>query len=176
MGKRVAHFLQAQTPEGKKDLHQVTGSCVGEIRLRTKRRRYVDILRENTMNTTGIAIVLAPIALGIGCLIGAVFLRAAAQWIASLDVPLDEALFIVFISSLVGIGVGLLLKLIAVAMPAVQFLSFPIGLLVQADVIYWRLSVTRGKALLISLVMWALSIVVVGFTVFICLVIWQRIS
>ena len=127
------------------------------------------------MDTMEIVITLAPIALLIGCLIGAVFLRAAAQWVESLDVRFGEAFTIVFISSLIGIVVGVLLKLIAVAMPAVQFLSFPIDLIVQAGVICRRLSVTFGKALLISLVMWALSIVVVGFTVFICFVFWQRI-
>jgi len=130
----------------------------------------------HTRNTTGALILLAPIGLAIGCLIGAILLRAAAQWVESLDVPLGEAFIIVFISWLIGIGVGLLLKLITVAMPAVQFLSFPISLLVQAHVIYWRLKVTLGKALLISLVMWALSLVLVGFTVFIGLVIWQRMS
>ena len=121
-------------------------------------------------------ILIGGIALAIGCFIGAVFLRAAAQWVESLDVPFGDAFIIVFISWLIGIVVGFLLKLIAVAMPAAQFLSFPIGLIVQADVIHWKLPVTFGKALLISLVMWALYIVVVGFTVFICLVMWQRIS
>ena len=114
----------------------------------------------HTMNTVVIAILLAPIAIGIGSIIGAILLRAAAQWVASLDVPLGEALVIAFISCLIGIGVGLLLKLIAVAMPAVQFFSFPIGFIVQASVICWRLSVTFRKALLISLVMLVLQIVV----------------
>jgi len=122
-----------------------------------------------------IVIPLIVPAIVIGCLIGAIFLRAAAQWVESLDVPLSEAFAIVFISWLIGIVVGFLLKIIVVAMPAVLFLSFPIGLIVQADVIRWLLPVTFGKALLISLVMWALSIVVVGFTVFICFVMWQRI-
>ena len=125
---------------------------------------------------TGTVILLAPIGLVIGCLIGAIFLRAAAQWVESLDVPLGAAFTIVFISQLIGIGAGFLLKLIAVAMPAVQFLSFPISLLVQAGVICWSLSVRFGKALLISLVMMVLSIVVVGFTVFIFFVLWQRTS
>ncbi len=123
----------------------------------------------------GIVIMFAPFALLIGCLIGAVFLRAAAQWVESLDVRLGEAFTIVFISWLIGIGVGFLLKFIVVAMPAVQFLSFPISLLVQAGVICRSLSVTFGKALLISLVMWALFIVIVGGTVLICFVLWQRI-
>lgn len=122
----------------------------------------------------GIVIVL--IGLAIGCLIGAVFLRAAAKWVESLDVPFGEAYATVFISWLIGMGVGFLLQLIVVAMPAVQFLSFPIGLLVQAGVFSWRLSVTFGKALLISLVMVALSIVVFGIAAFIAFGIWQTIS
>ena len=130
------------------------------------------------MDTMGILILIlfTPIALLIGGLTGAIFLRAAAQWVASLDVPLGKALGIVFLSCAIGIVVGFLLKLIVLAMPAVQFLSFPIGLIVQAGVIRWILPVTFGKALLISLVMWALYIVVVGFTVFIGFVIWQGIS
>jgi hypothetical protein len=124
-----------------------------------------------------IVIVYALIGLAIGgVIIGTVFLRAAAQWVASLDVPFGKAFATVFISSLIGIVVGFLLQLIVVEMPAVQFLSFPIGLLVQAGVLCLLLSITFGKALLISLVMWALNIAVIGFTVFICLVIWQRIS
>lgn len=121
-------------------------------------------------------IVIALIGLAIGCLIGAVFLRAAAQWVVSLDVPFGEAYVTVFISWLIGMGVGFLLQLIVVAIPAVQFLSFPIGLLVQAGVICWRLSVTFGKALLICLVMMVLSIAVIGFTLLFCFVMWQLIT
>jgi len=121
-------------------------------------------------------ILVGGIALAIGSFIGAVFLRAAAQWVESLDVPFGEAYATVFISGLIGMEAGFLLRNIAVAMPAVQFLSFPIGLLVQAIVICWRLSVTFGKALLISLVMFALSIAVFGITAFIAFGIGQIIS
>ncbi|MHC4259652.1 MAG: hypothetical protein ACYSTF_04475 [Planctomycetota bacterium] len=119
------------------------------------------------IETALMGIVYALIALAIGCLIGAVFLRAAVKWVESWDVPFGEAYAIVFMSWGISMGVGFLLQLIVVAMPAVQFLSFPIGLLVQAGVISWRLSVTFGKALLISLVMSALSIAILGIAAFI---------
>jgi hypothetical protein len=121
-------------------------------------------------------IVIAIFALATGSLIGAVFLRAAAKWVESWDVPFGEAYATVFISWGIGMGVGCLLQLTVVAMPSVQFLSCPIGLLIQAGVICWRLSVTFGKALLISLVMLALSIAVLGITAFIAFGIWQTTS
>ncbi len=118
----------------------------------------------------GIMIVL--IALAIGCLIGAVLLQLAAKCVGSLDVPFGEAYATVFISWLIGLGVGFLLQLIMVAIPTVQILSLPFGLLVQAGVINWRLSVTFGKALLISLVMMVLPLAILGIVVFIAFVIW----
>ncbi len=106
----------------------------------------------------GILIVLIIVA--IVCLIGAVFLRIAAKLVDSLDVPFGEAYATVFIAALVGWVVGMMLGYIFRAMPAVRFLSIPINLLVQAGVFAWRLSITFGKALLISLVMIILWIAV----------------
>ncbi|MHC4173449.1 MAG: hypothetical protein ACYTBX_01750 [Planctomycetota bacterium] len=102
------------------------------------------------------------IGLSIACLIGAVFLRAAAKWVASLDVPFGKAYTTVFIAWLIG----LLVHIVGVESP---LLSSAICLPVQAGVICWRLSVTFGKALLISLVMMVISIVVVGIAVLIVL-------
>ena len=106
----------------------------------------------------GILIFL--IILAIVCLIGAAFLRAAAKLVGSLDVPFWEAYATIFIAILVGWAVGMILGYMAQVMPAVGFLSIPINLLVQAGVFAWRLSITFGKALLISLVMIVLWIVV----------------
>ncbi len=106
----------------------------------------------------GILILLIIVA--IVCLIGAVFLRIAAKLVDSLDVPFGEAYVTVFIAALVCWAVGMILGFMARAMPAVRFLSLPINLLVQAGVFAWRLSITFGKALLISLVMIVLWIVV----------------
>ncbi len=106
----------------------------------------------------GILIVLIIIA--IVCLIGAVFLRIAAKLVDSLDVPFGEAYATVFIAALACWAVGMILGFMARGMPAVRFLSLPIDLLVQAGVFAWRLSITFGKALLISLVMIVLWIVV----------------
>ena len=106
----------------------------------------------------GILIFL--IILAIVCLIGAVFLRAAAKLVDSLDVPFWEAYATIFIAILVGWAVGMIFRFIVRAIPEVRFLSLPINLLVQAAVFAWRLSITYGKALLISLVMLVLQIVV----------------
>jgi len=106
----------------------------------------------------GILIVLIIVA--IVCLIGAVFLRIAAKLVDSLDVPFGEAYATVFIAALVSWVVGMMLGYIFRAMPAGRILSIPINLLVQAGVFAWRLSITFGKALLISLVMIVLWIVV----------------
>jgi hypothetical protein len=106
----------------------------------------------------GILILLIIVA--IVCLIGAVFLRIAAKLVDSLDVPFGEAYATVFIAALVGWVVGMMLGYVFRAMPAMRFLSIPINLLVQAGVFAWRLSITFGKALLISLVMIILWIAV----------------
>ncbi len=106
----------------------------------------------------GILIFL--IILAIVCLIGAVFLRIGAKLVDSLDVPFGEAYATVFIAVLVGWAVGMILRFMVRAMPEVRLLSHPINLLVQAGVFAWRLSITYGKALLISLVMIVLWIVV----------------
>jgi ABC-type glycerol-3-phosphate transport system permease component len=126
-----------------------------------------DILWENTMEMV-IVIVIAPICLAIVGLIGTVFLRKAAKGIESLDVPFGEVYATVFISWLIGMGIGSLLVLLArtlgllinydMANSLVGFRANMIVLvsvicwLVQAGAICWRFSVTFGKALLISLV------------------------
>ncbi len=106
----------------------------------------------------GIVIVL--IVLAIVCLIGAVFLMTAAKLVDSLDVTFGEAYPTVFIAALACWAVGMILGFMTRAMPAMRFLSIPIDLLVQAGIFAWRLPITFGKALLISLVMIVLWIVV----------------
>jgi len=121
-----------------------------------------------------IVIVIVLICLAICSLIGTVFLRKAAKWIASLDVPFGEAYVIVFISWLIGIGAESLLGLLArtLGLPNILYmvayltgytqankivLVSVICWLVQAGAICWRFSATFGKALLISLVTVILS-------------------
>ncbi len=115
-----------------------------------------------------IVIVIVLICLAIGGLIGTVFLRKAAKWIESLDVPFGEVYAIVFISWLISMGVGSLLGLLArtLGLPKIYDMAYLTGFtqanmivlvsvicwLVQAGAICWRFSVTFRKALLISLV------------------------
>lgn len=115
----------------------------------------VDQLQENAMG-----LLILPIILAIACLIGAVFLRIAAKIVDNLDVPFGEACATVLIAILVGWAAGMIFGLMMRAIPELRFLSFPISLLVQAGVFAWRLSLTFGRALLISLVMLVLQIVV----------------
>jgi hypothetical protein len=105
-------------------------------------------------------LLILPIILAIACLIGAVFLRIAAKIVDDLDVPFGEACATVLIAILVGWAAGMIFGLMVRAIPELRFLSFPISLLVQAGVFAWRLSLTFGRALLISLVMLVLQIVV----------------
>ncbi len=117
-------------------------------------------------------ILIVPIIIAITaivCLIGAVFLRIGAKLVDSLDVPFGEACATVFIAALasraVGMILGMILGFMTLGMPARRFLSIPIILLVQANVVAWRLSITFGKALLISLVMivpWIVVTVIAG--------------
>lgn len=100
------------------------------------------------------------ISIAIICLIGAVFLMTAAKLVDSLDVPFGEAYATVFIAALACWGVGMTLGFMTRAMPAMRFLSIPIDLFVQAGIFAWRIPITFGKALLISLVMIVLFIVV----------------
>jgi hypothetical protein len=106
----------------------------------------------------GILIML--IIMAIVCLIGAVFLRIAAKLVDSLEVEFGDAYATVFIAALVCWAVGMIFRLIASGTPAIRFLSFPINLFAQAGVFSWRLSISFGKALLISLVMLVLWFVV----------------
>lgn len=129
-----------------------------------------------------VQIVIVLICLAIGCLIGAVFLRKAAKWVKSLDVPFGEAYATVFISWLIGMGVGFLLGLLAQTLGLLKTDDMPYLLvqlnvivlvsvicwLVQAGAICWRFSVTFGKALLISLVPVILSAAIsIGIVAFI---------
>jgi hypothetical protein len=141
-------------------------------RIHPNTQRRTDIpVRRQTMPASNVPfgyIIVGLIALLIGLLIAAVVLRAAAQWVASIDVEFWYAYATLFIAWLINLGVGLPLGLIVG--PVAPYIASPIGFLgflVQTGVISWRLSVSFGKALLISLMMVAIwiGILLIGLAV-----------
>lgn len=108
----------------------------------------------------------------IGSLIGAVLLRAAAKWIASLEIGFGKAYSTVLTAPIISVGaVGGLLALAGpadVAIPAMRIICLPVPFLIQAGVINWRFSLTFSKALLITLVMLAtyIAIIIVAGLIF----------
>ena len=104
--------------------------------------------------------------------IGAVALRAAAKWIASIDVEFGEAYTTLLVAGLIAAPIFFCCiyliphSLIPFFSHNPNLLSFlPVMLIVQAPVIIRRLSVSFRKALLISLVMSSIliGIVAIGY-------------
>ncbi|MHC4115948.1 MAG: DUF6263 family protein [Planctomycetota bacterium] len=84
------------------------------IHANTQRRTDIPVRRQ-TMPASNVPfdyIIVGLIGLLIGLLIAAVVLRAAAQWVASIDVEFWCAYATLFIAWLINLGVGLLLGLI----------------------------------------------------------------
>jgi hypothetical protein len=106
----------------------------------------------------------------IGVLIGAIFLRAAAKWVAKIEVPFGTAYVTVFLSTLVScIPLGFVLGIAVVtatqskeAVNVLQVFMVPVGFVITAAIISRRIKVTFGRACLINLVMLALGIVIFG--------------
>ena len=99
----------------------------------------------------------------IGGLIAAILLRAAAQWVAKLDVPFGRAYWTVFLAFIVNFLLGYVLGFVVAfsggsseALTVLQVLLLPVGFLIQSGIISARLEVSFGKGCLISLVMTAL--------------------
>jgi hypothetical protein len=104
-----------------------------------------------------LVIVLAPI--------GAILLRAAARWVASIDVGFGTACITQLISNLIAVPI-LFGGMCLIPFPDMLRLicCFFLAFVVQAPVIRWRLSVPMGKALLVSLLMFAISIGIVAIS------------
>ncbi len=116
-----------------------------------------------------VKLILIVIGSLIGALIGAIFLRAAAKWVAKLEVPFGAAYCTVFLSTLANGILGFVLG-IAVgtatqskeAVNVLQVFMVPVGFVITAAIISRRIKVTFGRACLINLVMLALGIVIIG--------------
>ena len=122
-------------------------------------------------------IIIVLVGTPIASLLGAVLLRAAAKWVASLEVAFGKAYGTVFIAYLLTWGIELMVA-IAGAIAGVEdavlrFIIVPVSFCIQACVIGSRLSVTFGKALLINLVMVAIGIGIVVIATLIAFGMWQ---
>lgn len=102
------------------------------------------------------------VGLSLGGLIAAVLLRAAAHWVAQMDVPMGKAFGIGVVNMVLGYIVSLGAKMLGVAAgnPVVSLVSLPLGFLLQAVIITVALPVNFGKGLLITLVMMLLVLAI----------------
>jgi len=118
-------------------------------------------------------IIFAFVGMALAALAGAVILRAAAKWVASIELPFGKAYTTTLIAYLLTLGVEFLVGFIVgflsttgistdmdFSSPVIRTILIPANFLVQAGVVRWRLSVTCRKALLISLVMVAIGIAI----------------
>ncbi len=112
----------------------------------------------------------------VGSLIGAVFLRAAAEWVAKKDVPYGTAYGLYFVNHLIigtlviigGLFLGALSAaldwdpgmgvLLAIILPV----SLGLGLPAAAGVISMGLSLKYGRAILVTLVTYGLALAIFG--------------
>lgn len=111
-------------------------------------------------------------AVAVGALIGAVFLRASAKWIAKLDVEFGRAYLTVFFTYLINVFIGIIGAMVLfVIVPSglsidpdaalgLFYLSvIPIAWLIQACLIKARHPVTFNQACLMALIMFAIGLV-----------------
>ena len=110
-------------------------------------------------------------------LIGAIFLRLAASWIAKEDIPYGSAFGTVVIATILNYAIGFAVGFLAAgagateeSFPLIQLAMLPVGILIQSAVISARHAISFGKSLLISLVMMAIMFVIVLIVVVVVMV------
>lgn len=114
------------------------------------------------------------IAAAIASVFGGVILKVAANWVILLDVGYIRAAITVFIAFAINCGLSIPIEmgagfLAATVHPLFGFMAIvtiPLGVFVQAGVIYWQLDTTYGYSLLITLAMALIGFIVaivVGF-------------
>lgn len=91
-------------------------------------------------------------------LLGAVSLRAAAQWTGSADVTFGKACGTMLITCIIVLGIEVLCLLLATfssngdaVISIVRISLAPVGPCILLGVLGWRLSLTLGRALLVTL-------------------------
>jgi hypothetical protein len=92
--------------------------------------------------------------------LGAVFLRVVAKWIGSIDVKFGEACVTLLVASLIAAPISFCCVYL-IPHSIIPFFHYkpiilcflPIMLILQVPALSWRLSISLGKASLISLVM-----------------------
>jgi hypothetical protein len=100
-------------------------------------------------------------------LIGAIMLRAGAQWVIKQDVHFRKAYTTMLLASIVNVSLGYFLGLLigsatqsADAVNAASLLIYPVGFFIQSGFISYRLRTAFGSACLISLAMIAIGVVI----------------
>jgi hypothetical protein len=113
-------------------------------------------------------LVTALLAGLIGSLIGAVLLRAAAKWVARLDVPFGKAYWTVYIAYICNFALAHLLGSAVAydtnsigAVNVLQVIVLPVGFLIQSGIISSRLELSFGKGCLISITMIGIALAIV---------------
>lgn len=121
----------------------------------------------------GFFIAMAVLVL-IGGLIGAIILRAAAHWVVKMDVPFGRAFVTALLGALASYGAQALFSAILGpgAKPAGRASSdqqtaaavgaFIVGVLAQAGIICLMLRIKYGKALLVALAMFVISLLIIA--------------
>ncbi len=116
-----------------------------------------------TINTIALTVLAATAA---SSLIGAVGLKVAASWVVLMEIPYVRALITVFLGLLanvlacapVEVGAAMLVP-INRNYVYLNLLSIPIAVLVFAGIIYWRLAIGFGHAVLTTLAMLLVSFI-----------------
>jgi hypothetical protein len=138
------------------------------------------VLKPEDVAIAGLLCALV-IAVAVGTLIGAVFLRAAVALYNSMaggasspsSVPkptFGKAMWITFATSLAQMGAGILIGGYGAAEPGsrglfAQLISFPVSLLIMAGVLTAKLPTTFGRAILVTLCYMVVVLLVVGILV-----------
>ena len=105
------------------------------------------------------------IGLGVGSLVGAIVLRAAAQWLEKLDVPFGNALLTMLLVNIANSVVGLTFAFAFGTAArsnevahAARAAIWPACFLIQSAIIGRRIELPMGRACLVSFVMVLISI------------------
>lgn len=116
------------------------------------------------MTIVNVVLVVA----AVGSLFGGMILKIAADWVALAEVPYLRACFTVFIAYalniLLTIPVDTGTQFLVAYHPFFALMTLvmlPVGFFVQAGVIYWRLELSFGYSILVTLAMILIAFILV---------------